>query len=71
MSLFGKGEPETVDVSDRLLRCQVCGNNTFWKRSARLHSGIATFFNLEWASPSCVCVICSSCGYIHWFVPQS
>jgi uncharacterized protein len=71
MGLFGKGEPEAVQVHDRPLRCQVCGNDTFWRRSAQLHSGIATFFNLEWASPSCDCVICSACGYIPWFVPQS
>jgi hypothetical protein len=33
MGLFGKSEPETVDVNDKPLRCQVCGHDTFWKRT--------------------------------------
>jgi hypothetical protein len=42
----------------------VCGTETFWQRRAQLHSGVATFFNLEWASPTCECLICSACGYV-------
>jgi len=71
MGLFAESDPETVEVLGNPLRCQVCGNATFWRRRAQLHAGVATFFNVEWASPSCVCVICSSCGYVHWFFPQS
>jgi hypothetical protein len=25
---------------------------------------------VEWASPTCTCVICSRCGFIHWFFPE-
>ncbi len=71
MGLFGKEEAEPVEVLGHLLTCQVCQNATFWQRRAQLHTGVATFFNLEWASPSCVCVICSRCGYVHWFFPES
>jgi hypothetical protein len=70
MPMFGKSEPETVEVQGRPLRCQVCDTNTFWRREAQLHTGVASFFNLEWASPTCVCLVCSSCGYIHWFFPE-
>ncbi len=70
MGLFGKEDPETVRVLDRPLKCQVCQNDTFWQREAQLHTGVATFFNLEWASPTCICVICSRCGYVHWFLPE-
>ena len=71
MGLFGEEQPEPVEVLEHALTCRVCQNNTFWQRKAQLHSGIATFFNLEWASPTCTCVICSRCGYVHWFFPES
>jgi predicted nucleic-acid-binding Zn-ribbon protein len=73
MGLFGKEEPETIELealNGKSLKCQVCGNGTFWQRDAQLHTGVASFFNVEWASPTCTCVICSSCGFIHWFFPQ-
>jgi predicted nucleic-acid-binding Zn-ribbon protein len=73
MGLFGKDEPETVTLAPlngKAMKCQVCGNEKFWRRSAQLHTGVASFFNVEWASPTCTCVICSSCGYIHWFFPE-
>jgi hypothetical protein len=67
--VFGKDEPETVLVRGRPLRCLVCQHDAFYQRKAQLHSGIATFFQLEWSSPTCVCVVCSACGYVHWFLP--
>lgn len=72
MGLFDSpaDEPSPVDVSGRTLSCLVCRNTTFHQRSAQLHGGMATFFNIEWASPTAVCVICSECGYIHWFLPR-
>jgi hypothetical protein len=69
MGLFGKGEPESFDVNEKPLHCQVCQNETFWRREGQLHTGVASFFNVEWASPTCTCLVCSSCGYIHWFLP--
>ena len=70
MGLFGKDEPETATVKGQPLRCQVCGSNLFWERKAQLHTGVASFFDLEWASPTCTCLVCSSCGYVHWFLPE-
>jgi hypothetical protein len=68
MGIFGKEEPEAVDVHGRPLRCLVCANQTFYQRRAQLHSAVATFFDLEWTGTTCVCVICSECGHVHWFV---
>ena len=73
MGLFGKSEPETVELpalDGASMKCQVCNNHTFWRRDAQLHTGVASFFNVEWASPTCTCVICSRCGFIHWFFPE-
>ncbi len=71
MGFFGKNEPESIEVNGKPFHCQVCHNDTFWQKEAQLHSGVATFFNLEWTAPTCTCVICSQCGYVHWFLPQS
>ena len=38
MGLFGKEEPEPVEVLGKSLRCQVCGNDGFYKREAQLHT---------------------------------
>ena len=72
MGLFGKSDddaPTPFDVAGRALRCVVCGTSTFWHRRAQLHGGAATFFNVEWASPTADCAVCSACGYVHWFLP--
>jgi predicted nucleic-acid-binding Zn-ribbon protein len=71
MGLFGKDKPETVTVNLKPFTCQVCSNALFWQREASLHTGIASFFNLEWTAPTCTCLVCSNCGYVHWFLPQS
>lgn len=70
MGLFGKHEPEGAAVAGHTLRCEICKNEKFWYRRAQLHTGVASFFNLEWAQPSADCYVCAECGYIHWFLPQ-
>jgi predicted nucleic-acid-binding Zn-ribbon protein len=69
MSWF-KQDPISVEVQGRVLKCLVCGHDEFWKKEAQLNTAGASFFNLEWTSPSGVCYLCSQCGYIHWFLPQ-
>ena len=68
MPLFGKSDPIEVDVNGKQLRCVVCANPTFHKREAQLQGAVATFFDLEWSSPTANCFICSECGYVHWFL---
>ena len=71
MPLFesSDAEPEPAVIAGRALRCQVCQHGTFWRRTAQLHSGLATLFQLEWMGPTAACLICSHCGYVHWFLP--
>ena len=71
MPIFGREEPEPVEVLDKPLQCQVCAGGTFYTRKAVLPGAVASFFNFDWAAPSCTCVICSQCGYVHWFFPES
>ena len=59
-----------VDVHDRPLHCLVCEHDTFYRRRAQLHGRMATMFNVEWTAPICDCMVCSACGYIHWFFPM-
>jgi hypothetical protein len=70
MGLFKSRQPEPLQVNGKDLRCLICGHDQFWKRNAQLNTAAATFFNLDWANRSAVCVICDSCGYIHWFLPS-
>ena len=68
MGIFGKEDPEEVTLNERPLRCLVCLNGTFYRRRAQLHGPAATLFNLEWIGLTATCVICSECGYVHWFL---
>jgi predicted nucleic-acid-binding Zn-ribbon protein len=70
MAWFGKGEPETATVAGKDFACQVCGNHLFRQQDAVLHGALASFMNLEWASPRATLLICSACGYVHWFLGE-
>ena len=68
MSLFGKKEPQTVDILEKVLKCPICANNTFWIRNAQLNTAVLTFFNLDWTNKSATCFVCSNCTHISWFL---
>jgi len=70
MGLFGKKEPESVEIEGRPLHCEIRGHDLFWRRKAQLNTSVATFFDLDWANSSAVCFVCNGCGYIHWFLPK-
>lgn len=69
MGIFDAPDPEPAVVEGHRLECQVCRYGRFWHRRAQLHGGVATFFGMEWTSPSADCYVCAQCGYIHWFLP--
>ena len=71
MGLFGKSEPEAATVNGKPFKCQVCANDAFWQQEAVLHGALASFMNIEWASPKAALLICSTCGYVHWFLPDA
>ncbi|HEY9740972.1 MAG TPA: hypothetical protein V6C90_10825 [Coleofasciculaceae cyanobacterium] len=70
MKVFGRQEPQPYKLADeRQLRCLVCDYQLFWYQEAQLNTAVATFFNLDWANRSAICLVCDQCGYIHWFLP--
>ncbi len=71
MGLFGKSEPEQVEVVGLALRCEICKHDRFWQREAQLNTAVATFFDFDRANAKASCHVCANCGYIHWFLPTS
>ena len=70
MGLFGNKEPEPVTIAGLTLHCEICKEQSFWRREAQLNTSVASFFGLEWANRSALCYVCANCGYIHWFLPR-
>jgi len=66
--LEGNREHGPVIVQGRQLRCNVCGNDTFWAKQLQLHTPMMTFLNLEAWNRIADCAICERCGHIHWFI---
>ena len=71
MGLFGKDEPEEATVNGKPFKCQVCSNDRFWQKEAVVHGGVASFMNIEWAAPRAALLVCGTCGYVHWFMPDA
>src|SRR6266481_8323129 len=63
-----EAERGPVIVQGRQLRCNVCGNTSFWARQVQLHTPMMTFLDLEAWNRVADCAICERCGHIHWFV---
>jgi len=57
-----------VIVQGRQLRCNVCGNASFWAKQVQLHTPLMTFMNLDAWNRVADCAICERCGHIHWFI---
>ena len=47
--------------------CVHCKHDSFQKGSAQLNTRGMTFLGLDWLNESATTLICSRCGYIHWF----
>ena len=62
--------PAVAAGSSPSFRCLVCGGSHFDERQALLNTTMASFFNVDWANKSAVCLVCRECGYIHWFLPS-
>jgi len=58
-----------VDIAPgKKLACLVCAHAQFHKRRALLNTRTATFFKLDWANATATNLVCTQCGYIHWFL---
>lgn len=57
-----------VDAFGHELTCAVCSNKSFWERDAVM---TRRFLGVFQANDATVNYICSNCGYVFWFVPQT
>jgi predicted nucleic-acid-binding Zn-ribbon protein len=64
----GKVIEGRYNVLGKPFECTVCGHTEFGQRSAQLNTAGMTFMKLDWANESARCLVCKSCGYVHWFV---
>lgn len=63
--------PTTKSISGHDLVCPVCKNDKFFERETLMNTPGMTFIGLEWANKRAQNAICSSCGYVFWFLPQN
>ncbi|PHR60621.1 MAG: hypothetical protein COA43_05570 [Robiginitomaculum sp.] len=59
-----------IQINNIPLKCTVCGHDEFSTRKTLLNTKGLTFFGLDWANEEALNYICSSCGFIHWFIDQ-
>ena len=59
--------PGRYTVLDRALTCAICMNDTFVERSVLLNTFRMLLLEMGWADKSATALICTKCGYIHWF----
>lgn len=64
-------EATTVEIHGVPLKCTVCRNRYFFRRSVMLNTRLATILDVDWINQDATCVICDHCGYIHWFLPPT
>jgi hypothetical protein len=70
MGLFSAHKAEEMVLSNGTnLRCEICKHTRFYQREGKITTTGMTFFELEWANASAQCMVCESCGYVHWFLP--
>ena len=69
MKMQWANEPEGVEVCGKPFLCTACGNDRFHRRKALLNASCTMFLGFDWVNRQADCVVCSNCGYIHWFLP--
>ena len=69
MGLFDRDEPETATVIGKPFKCQVCANDLFWQKEAFMRD--TSSIGADWALPRATLLVCSACGYVHWFLPDA
>ena len=59
--------PGRYTVLDRVLTCTICTNDIFVERSVLLNTFRMLLLEMGWADKSATALICTRCGYMHWF----
>lgn len=63
--------PTNIEVENKILECQHCGNDKFLKREGILVTTLIAFFLTPWWNESARCFVCSKCGFVHWFLNRN
>ena len=63
-------EPRSISVRGIKLGCKHCGRDLFLANRGQLTTPLKNFLNLEWAGPTADVFICTTCGFLHWFMEQ-
>jgi predicted nucleic-acid-binding Zn-ribbon protein len=50
--------------------CVHCKHDHFNRESALLNTRGLTFLGLDWLNEAATTLICTRCGYIHWFAKE-
>ena len=66
----GADSAQHCEAAGVAVRCGVCSGRQFWRRRAQLNTALATFFGLDWANRTAVCLVCDNCGHIMWFLQE-
>jgi len=67
--MLEKAEPQPLQILGNPMRCEICDHDRFYQREGMINTAGMTFLELDWLNRSATCVICSRCGYVHWFLP--
>ena len=60
-------KPVQLKLFDKPFICTVCGCDTFHKKRWELKTPGSSFLK---SKDTPVSMICSKCGYVHWFMPD-
>ncbi len=61
-------DPQNITIGDRQLTCKHCGHDEFTGRKAQLNTALSSFFEVDFLNKSAWVYVCTSCGYLHWFL---
>lgn len=63
-------ESGPVQVAGSNMACHHCQHTGFESKNVQLNTAGMTLLGLDWANRQATCLICTNCGFIHWFHPQ-
>lgn len=69
MALFKTKEAGPVSILGNQMTCEICGHDQFYQREGKISTTGMTLLDLDWLNQSANCVVCATCGYVHWFLP--